>query len=43
MPLGIKVSDALAAQGGEAVSAACTQAMIDGHTKSQSASKLNSL
>ena len=39
MPVGIKVSDALAAQGGEAVSLACSQAMLDGHTKSQNTSE----
>ena len=38
MPIGLKVSDAIAAQGGEAVSLACTQAMVDGHTKSQQTS-----
>eukprot|EP00596_Hydrurales_sp_CCMP1899_P009288 CAMPEP_0119033112 /NCGR_PEP_ID=MMETSP1177-20130426/106_1 /TAXON_ID=2985 /ORGANISM="Ochromonas sp, Strain CCMP1899" /LENGTH=159 /DNA_ID=CAMNT_0006989583 /DNA_START=48 /DNA_END=527 /DNA_ORIENTATION=+ len=35
MPIGLKVSDELAAKGGEAVSLASTQAMVDGHTKSQ--------
>ena len=33
----MKVSDSLAAQGGDAVSAAVTAAMVDGHSKSQSA------
>lgn len=40
MPVGLKVSDALCAQGGEAVSLACSQAMLDGHTKSQNTSEL---
>lgn len=40
MPIGLKVSDALCAQGGEAVSLACSQAMLDGHTKSQNTSEL---
>jgi DNA-binding protein YbaB len=35
IPIGMKVSDAILAQGAEAVSLACTQAMADGHTKSQ--------
>ena len=37
-PIGLKVSDAIAAQGGEAVSLACTQAMVDAHAKSQTTS-----
>jgi DNA-binding protein YbaB len=37
MPIGLKVSDALVAQGAEAVSLAASQAMVDGHAKSQNA------
>ena len=37
VPIEIKVSDALLTQGAEAVSLACTQAMADGHAKSQAA------
>ena len=39
MPIGIKISDSMATQGGEAVSLACTQAMQDGYKKSQTISK----
>jgi hypothetical protein len=39
MPIGIKISDQMATQGGEAVSLACTQAMQDGYKKSQTISK----
>ena len=38
-PIGIKISDSMAAQGGDAVSLACTQAMQDGYKKSQTISK----
>jgi DNA-binding protein YbaB len=34
-PIGIKISDSMLTQGSEAVSLAATQAMVDGHTKSQ--------
>lgn len=39
MPIGIKLSDEICAQGGEAASLAASQAMNDGHTKAQSMSK----
>jgi DNA-binding protein YbaB len=35
MPIGLKVSEELCAKGAEAVSLAASQAMVDGHTKSQ--------
>ena len=35
VPVGLKISDAMLAQGGEAVSLAATQAMIDAHQKAQ--------
>lgn len=35
VPVGIKVSDAMAGQNAEAISAAATQAMLDAHTKAQ--------
>lgn len=33
VPIGLKVSDSILSQGSDAVSLACSQAMIDGHTK----------
>ena len=39
MPIGIKISDSIATQGGDAVSLACTQAMQDGYKKSQTISE----
>ena len=39
MPIGLKVSDAMVAQGAEAISLASTQAMVDAHTKAQTMSK----
>jgi len=36
-PIGIKVSDAKIAEGAEAVSLSCSQAMVDAYTKSQNA------
>ncbi len=35
-PISVRVSDAMAAQGGEAASLAVTQAVVDGYTKAQS-------
>jgi DNA-binding protein YbaB len=36
-PVGLKINDEILGQGGEAVSLACTQAMVDAHKKSQEA------
>ena len=35
VPIDLKVADGICSQGGDAVSLACTQAMLDGHAKSQ--------
>jgi DNA-binding protein YbaB len=33
MPISMKVSDSMSGKGGEALSLACSQAMVDGHRK----------
>jgi DNA-binding protein YbaB len=37
VPISMTVSDSIASKGAEAVSKACTEAMLDGHTKAQEA------